>query len=134
MVGSRRPADVAYEGAAGTIQNDNMSASRFLAFLTDAFLACDSVMPAGACFYIAHADTEGLAFRTAVNAVGWKLAARLIWRKDSLVLGRGDYHWQHEPILYGWKEGAPHQVEDRCQTTVWDCPRRFVFDRGADDR
>src|SRR5712664_2963387 len=97
------PYNVAYEGAAGSILNDNMSKDRFRAFLIDAFRACDSVMPAGAAFYLAHADTEGLAFRAAVEAVGWKLASCLIWRKDSLVLGRGDYHWIHEPILYGWK-------------------------------
>ena len=56
--------------------------------------------------------------------MGWKLASCLIWRKDSLVLGRGDYHWIHEPILYGWKPGAPHRaVADRTQTTVWDVDR-----------
>jgi DNA modification methylase len=118
------PYNVAYEGAAGSIMNDDMSPERFLTFLTDAFRACDAVMPAGAGFYLAHADTEGLAFRSAVAAVGWKLASCLIWRKDSLVLGRGDYHWIHEPILYGWKPGASHHaVEDRTQTTVWDVDR-----------
>jgi hypothetical protein len=118
------PYNVAYEGAAGSILNDNMSRERFRAFLVDAFRACDSVMPPGAAFYLAHADTEGLAFRQAVETVGWKLASCLIWRKDSLVLGRGDYHWIHEPLLYGWKPGAAHHaVEDRTQTTVWDCDR-----------
>jgi DNA modification methylase len=118
------PYNVAYEGAAGSIMNDDMSPVLFLAFLTDAFRACDAVMPAGAAFYLAHADTEGLAFRSTVAAVGWKLASCLIWQKDSLVLGRGDYHWIHEPILYGWKPGAPHHaVEDRTQTTVWDVDR-----------
>ncbi len=118
------PYNVAYEGAAGSIMNDNMSRERFRAFLVDAFRACDSVMPPGAVFYLAHADTEGLAFRAAVETVGWKLSSCLIWRKDSLVLGRGDYHWIHEPILYGWKPGAPHHaVADRTQTTVWDVDR-----------
>jgi DNA modification methylase len=118
------PYNVAYEGAAGKIKNDSMSPERFRSFLVDAFRACDSVMPPGAAFYLAHADTEGLAFRQAVETVGWKLASCLIWRKDSLVLGRGDYHWIHEPILYGWKPGAAHHaVEDRKQTTVWDCDR-----------
>ena len=118
------PYNVAYEGAAGSILNDNMSRERFRAFQLDAFRSCDSVLPAGAAFYLAHADTEGLAFRSAVEAVGWKLASCLIWRKDSLVLGRGDYHWIHEPILYGWKPGAPHRaVADRTQTTVWDVDR-----------
>ena len=118
------PYNVAYEGAAGSILNDNMSRERFRAFLVDAFRACDSVMPPGAAFYLAHADTEGLAFRQAVETVGWKLASCIIWRKDSLVLGRGDYHWIHEPLLYGWKPGAAHHaVEDRTQTTVWDVDR-----------
>ncbi len=118
------PYNVAYEGAAGSIKNDDMSDEKFLAFLTDAFKACDSVMPPGAAFYIAHADTEGLAFRTAVKLAGWKLASCLVWRKDALVMGRGDYHWIHEPILYGWKLGAAHHaVVDRTQTTIWDCPR-----------
>lgn len=118
------PYNVAYEGKAGSIMNDSMSREKFRAFLVDAFRACDSVMPAGAAFYLAHADTEGLAFRQAVESVGWKLASCLIWRKDSLVLGRGDYHWIHEPLLYGWKPGAPHHaVEDRTQTTVWDVDR-----------
>lgn len=118
------PYNVAYEGAAGSIMNDSMSREAFRAFLVNAFRACDSVMPPGAAFYLAHADTEGLAFRQAVETVGWKLSSCLIWRKDSLVLGRGDYHWQHEPILYGWKPGASHHaVEDRTQTTVWDVDR-----------
>lgn len=118
------PYNVAYEGKAGSIINDSMSREKFRAFLVDAFRACDGVMPAGAAFYLAHADTEGLAFRQAVETVGWKLASCLIWRKDSLVLGRGDYHWIHEPLLYGWKPGAPHHaVEDRTQTTVWDVDR-----------
>ena len=118
------PYNVAYEGAAGTIMNDNMSRERFRAFLVDAFRACDSVMSPGTVFYLAHADTEGLAFRSAVETVGWKLSSCLIWRKDSLVLGRGDYHWIHEPILYGWKPGASHHaVADRTQTTVWEVDR-----------
>jgi len=118
------PYNVAYEGAAGSILNDKMPAGRFQAFLTDALRAFDAAMPAGAAFYIAHADTEGLAFRSSVAAVGWKLASCIVWLKDSLVLGRGDYHWIHEPILYGWKEGAAHhRVEDRSQTTVWECAR-----------
>ena len=118
------PYNVAYEGAAGSILNDNMSREQFRTFLVDAFRACDTVMPPGAAFYLAHADTEGLAFRQAVETVGWKLASCLIWRKDSLVLGRGDYHWIHEPLLYGWKPGAAHHaVEDRTQTTVWDVDR-----------
>src|SRR5207247_1053120 len=63
-------------------------------------------------------------FRLAARGVGWHLSQNLIWVKDAFTLGRGDYHWRHEPMLYGWKEGAPHQtVEDRTQDTVWECPR-----------
>ncbi len=118
------PYNVTYEGAAGSIMNDSMGREAFRSFLVNAFRACDGVMPPGCAFYLAHADTEGLAFRQAVETVGWKLSSCLIWRKDSLVLGRGDYHWQHEPILYGWKPGASHHaVADRTQTTVWDVDR-----------
>jgi len=118
------PYNVDYEGAAGAILNDQMTKERFRTFLVDALRACDSVMPAGAVFYVAHVDTDGLAFRAAIETVGWKLSSCLIWRKDSLVLGRRDYHWIHEPILYGWKPGASHHaVADRTQTTVWECDR-----------
>jgi site-specific DNA-methyltransferase (adenine-specific) len=118
------PYNVSYQGAAGSILNDHMSRERFRAFLVDAFRSCDAVMQPGTAFYLAHADTEGLAFRQAVETVGWKLSSCLIWCKDSLVLGRGDYHWQHEPILYGWKPGSSHHaVADRTQTTVWEIDR-----------
>ena len=118
------PYNVDYEGKAGKIENDQMSPQQFAEFLDRAMQAVDSVLPQGSAFYIAHADTEGLNFRAAVRAAGWKLASCIIWLKNSLVMGRGDYHWIHEPILYGWKPGAPHHaVKDRKQTTVWECNR-----------
>jgi DNA modification methylase len=82
------------------------------------------VMKPGAIFYVAHADSEGFNFRGAVRDVGWRQVQCLIWVKDRFVMGRRDYHWRHEPILYGWKEGAGHLVlEDRTQDTVWEIPR-----------
>lgn len=118
------PYNVAYEGGtkeALTIQNDNMENGEFLKFLTKSFLAADSAMKKGASFYIWHADSEGLNFRSAVNATTLLLKQCLIWKKNQMVLGRQDYQWIHEPCLYGWKEGAPHKwYSDRCQTTVLD--------------
>ncbi len=76
-------------------------------------------MKPGAAAYIFHADSEGLAFRRAFRDAGFKLAECLIWEKNSFVLGRQDYQWRHEPILYGWKEGAAHYfIDDRSQDTI----------------
>ena len=116
------PYNVAYEGATKeklTIQNDNMGNDDFRQFLRDAYVAADTVMKAGAVFYIWHADSEGYNFRGAATDAGWKVRQCLIWKKSSLVMGRQDYHWQHEPCLYGWKEGASHLWSaDRKQTTI----------------
>jgi len=113
------PYNVDYEGTAGKIQNDNMSDRAFLGFLTDAFRAADQVIKPGAAFYIWHADSEGLNFRRACEATGWRVRQCLIWNKNSLVLGRQDYQWKHEPCLYGWKNGAAHYFTDsRSETTV----------------
>lgn len=121
------PYNVAYEGKtkdALKIKNDSMADEQFRAFLRDAYLAADSVMKAGAAFYIWHADSEGYNFRGAARDAGWKVRQCLIWRKNSLVLGRQDYHWQHEPCLYGWKEGAGHLwASDRKQTTILEFDR-----------
>lgn len=104
------PYNVAYESKlAGSIKNDDMADAEFRQFLRDAFVALFSVMKPGAPIYVAHADTEGLNFRGAFVEAGFKLSGCLIWRKDSLVLGRSDYQWMHEPILYGWKPGAKHR-------------------------
>ncbi|MDD5597437.1 MAG: DNA modification methylase [Victivallaceae bacterium] len=124
------PYNVAYEGGTAehlTIQNDNMDDAAFFNFLTDAFKCAVEVMNLGASFYIFHADSEGYNFRGACKTAGLQLRECLIWVKDSLVLGRQDYHYQHEPILYGWKDGAAHNwYSDRKQTTVleFDRPKR----------
>ncbi|MGO4917662.1 site-specific DNA-methyltransferase [Pseudogemmobacter sp. W21_MBD1_M6] len=113
------PYNVNYEGTAGKIANDNMGSTEFRRFLIGAFGAAFAVMRAGAPMYIAHADTEGLNFRAAFRDAGFKLSGCLIWVKPSLVLGRSDYQWRHEPILYGWKPGAAHSwYGGRANTTV----------------
>lgn len=121
------PYNVAYTGKtkeALTIQNDSMDDSSFRSFLRDAFVSADTVMKSGAVFYIWHADSEGYNFRGACRDAGWTVRQCLIWRKNSMVMGRQDYHWQHEPCLYGWKDGAGHLwASDRKQTTVLDFDR-----------
>lgn len=124
------PYNVAYEGSTKeklTIKNDNMANDQFCQFLRDAFVTADLVMKAGAVFYIWHADSEGLNFRGACVDAGWTVRQCLIWKKSSLVMGRQDYHWKHEPCLYGWKDGAGHLwAADRKQTTIleFDKPSR----------
>ncbi|MBS8228418.1 site-specific DNA-methyltransferase [Vannielia litorea] len=113
------PYNVNYQTAAGSIANDNLAAEEFQAFLRAAFDALFAAMKDGAAIYVAHADTEGLAFRSAFAGAGFKLSGCLAWVKPSLVLGRSDYQWRHEPILYGWKPGAAHSwFGGRAQTTV----------------
>ena len=116
------PYNVAYEGGTKeklTIKNDSMGNDAFRQFLRDAYSAADAVMKKGAVFYIWHADSEGYNFRGAAADIGWAIRQCLIWKKSSLVMGRQDYHWQHEPCLYGWKDGAAHLwAADRKQTTI----------------
>jgi site-specific DNA-methyltransferase (adenine-specific) len=114
------PYNVAYKGGTGlTIQNDDMGDDQFRQFLRDAYVTADTVLKPGAVFYIWHADLEGYNFRGAAKDAGWKVRQCLIWKKSSLVMGRQDYHWKHEPCLYGWKEGAGHLwAADRKQTTI----------------
>lgn len=128
------PYNVAYESKlAGSIKNDDMGDAQFRQFLIDAHNCLASVMKPGAAIYVAHADTEGLNFRAAFNAAGLKLSGCLIWRKDSLVLGRSDYQWQHEPILYGWKPGSAHKwYGGRKNTTVVDLGSDSPFVRQED--
>lgn len=118
------PYNVAYEGGTDeklTIKNDSMGDEDFRQFLRDAFLAADSVMRTGAAFYVWYADVETYNFVGAVKDTGWKMSQILIWRKSSLVLGRKDYHFIHEPCIYGWKEGSAHYWgNDRSQTTVME--------------
>jgi site-specific DNA-methyltransferase (adenine-specific) len=124
------PYNVAYEGKtkeALKIQNDAMGDDAFRQFLRDACVAADAVMKPGAVFYIWHADSEGYNFRGACRDAGWQVRQCLIWKKSVLVMGRQDYHWKHEPCLYGWKDGAGHLwAADRKQTTVleFDKPAR----------
>lgn len=121
------PYNVNYEGSAGKIANDNMGATDFRRFLVSAFSAAFSVIRPGGPIYVAHADTEGLSFRGAFRDAGFKLSGCLVWVKPSLVLGRSDYQWRHEPILYGWKPGAAHSwYSGRANTTVMETPTEAV--------
>ena len=116
------PYNVDYEGSNGKkIQNDSMGESQFRQFLLQAYANAYEVCRTGAAAYIFHADTEGEAFRAMFREAGWELHGCLIWVKNSLVLGRADYQYQHEPCLYGWKPGAGHYfINDRTNTTVID--------------
>lgn len=122
------PYNVDYQGGTGlTIQNDNMDEDAFREFLKVSFFNANTVMKEGAVFYIWHADSEGYNFRGACYDIGWKVRQCLIWCKNTLVMGRQDYHWKHEPCLYGWKEGASHLwASDRRQTTVLEFDRPSV--------
>ena len=101
------------------MQNDKQKNGSFQEFLLAAFNNIHSASNPGAVAYVFHADSEGLAFRQAFEAAGFKTRQCLIWVKNALVLGRQDYHWKHEPVLYGWKDGDAHYfIEDRAQTTV----------------
>lgn len=101
------------------IINDKMSDSQFYDFLLSVFTNCYEAARPGAAVYVFHADSEGLRFRSAFDEAGFKLAQIIIWEKNNFVLGRQDYQWRHEPILYGWKEGAAHYfIDDRSQDTV----------------
>lgn len=114
------PYNVDYHSADGkNMQNDKMADTVFQQFLFDAFTQADRVMKKGASYYIWHADSEGYNFRTAALRTGWQLRQTIIWAKNTLVLGRQDYNWKHEPCLYGWKDGAAHYfTTDRTQVTV----------------
>lgn len=115
------PYNVNYEGAAGKIKNDNMSGEQFYKFLLDAFTLIEKSMANDASIYVFHADTEGLNFRRAFDDAGFYLSGTCIWKKQSLVLGRSPYQWQHEPILFGWKKSGKHMwFSDRKQSTVWE--------------
>lgn len=105
------PYNVAYTGKtkdALTIEGDDMDGDTFRTFLTDLFAAAAAHTKDGGPVYVFHAETEGVNFRVAFALAGWSLRQVLVWVKNTMVLGRQDHHWQHEPILYGWKPGAPH--------------------------
>lgn len=116
------PYNVDYTGGTGMkILNDSMDDSSFRRFLFDAYARMFENMMSGAPIYVFHADSEGYNFRGAFKEAGFKLAQCLIWVKSSLVLGRQDYQWRHEPILYGWKEGSAHfWYGNRDKDTVFD--------------
>ena len=115
------PYNVNYEGSAGKIKNDNMAAEKFYEFLLSAFKNMELVMAADASIYVFHADTEGINFRRAFADAGFYLSGCCIWKKQSLVLGRSPYQWQHEPVLYGWKKNGRHQwYTGRKETTIWE--------------
>ena len=120
MIFTDPPYNVNYEGGNGQkIMNDHMSNSAFYNFLLQAFRVQYDHLENGGGIYICHADSEGLNFREAMVGSGFLMKQCLIWVKNSLVLGRQDYQWQHEPILYGWKPGAGHKwYGDRKQTTT----------------
>ena len=121
------PYNVAYEGKtkdAMTIQNDSMSDDSFYQFLYDFYTALGSYTKAGGAWYVWHADSEGANFRLAMKKSGIMVKQCLIWVKSSMVMGRQDYQWKHEPCLYGWKEGAAHGwYSDRKQTTILEFDR-----------
>lgn len=116
------PYNVDYQGGtkdALKIMNDKMEDEMFCSFLTSAFVAMKSVMQPGAGYYIWHADSEGFNFRKALKTAGFKVRQCLVWVKNSIVLGRQDYQWKHEPCLYGWNEGGAHYFTDeRTHATV----------------
>lgn len=115
------PYNVNYEGSAGKIKNDNMASEKFYQFLLDAFSCMEKVLADDGSIYVFHADTEGLNFRRAFADAGFYLSGCCIWKKQSLVLGRSPYQWQHEPVLYGWKKKGKHQwYTGRKESTIWE--------------
>lgn len=130
MVFTDPPYNVDYEGGTGMkIQNDKQSDEDFYNFLLKAFTNMKNVLKKGGSVYCCHADSESINFRTAMQNAGIRIVECLIWVKNALVLGRMDYHYRHEPILYCRLEGAPHYfVDDRTQDTVWEYNKPRVND------
>lgn len=124
MILTDPPYNVNYEGGNDqrlTIQNDSMEKDLFFRFLKSVFDIAFSILKPGGSYYVFHADTEGENFRRSIREAGFKIAQCCIWVKDTFVMGRQDYQWQHEPCLYGWKPGAAHYWNaDRKQTTIWN--------------
>lgn len=118
------PYNVNVEETAGKIKNDDMSDADFYQFLFNMFVNVEQSMEEDASIYVFHADTEGLNFRKAFKDAGFYLSGCCVWKKNALVLGRSPYQWQHEPVLYGWKQKGKHQwFSDRKQTTIWEYDR-----------
>lgn len=120
MVFTDPPYNVDYEGGTGLkIKNDSMSDEKFYSFLYDSFVSMYASLKTGGAVYVCHADSEGLNFRRAFKESGLLLKQCIIWVKNTFVMGRQDHHWQHEPILYGWKPGGSHKwYGGRKQSTV----------------
>ena len=115
------PYNVNYEGSVGKIKNDNMDQGKFYDFLLSSFLNMEKYLADDGSIYVFHADTEGLNFRKAFQDAGFYLSGTCIWKKQSLVLGRSPYQWQHEPILYGWKKKGKHKwYTGRKESTIWE--------------
>nr|DAT37582.1 MAG TPA: adenine specific DNA methyltransferase [Caudoviricetes sp.] len=121
------PYNVDYTGKtedALKIENDKMENDAFHEFLVNAFTNAYNVIKGGGCFYCWYASKEVVNFHTSLEESGFTVKQELIWNKNSMVMGRQDYQWKHEPCLYGWKETDPHVwYGDRKQTTVIDWNR-----------
>ena len=130
MVVTDPPYNVAYEGGTKeklTIKNDSMSNDEFYKFLYDFYTALATAVKKGGAIYVWHASSEIINFAKAMVDAGWLLKQQLIWVKNTMVMGRQDYQWKHEPCLYGWLAGDSHKwYSDRKQTTVinFDKPQR----------
>jgi len=115
------PYNVAIENSAGLkIKNDDLGNEQFKKFLTSCFKNLEKHLKPGGSFYVWYASREHVNFETALNDAGFKVRQQLIWNKNTFIMGRQDYHWKHEPCLYGWKDGAAHYfIEDRTQSTIF---------------
>ena len=115
------PYNVDYKGSAGKIKNDSMAEDQFEQFLLAAYQQMEAAMADDASIYVLHSDSHGLAFRKAFEEAGFYLSGCCIWKKQSLVLGRSPYQWQHEPVLFGWKKKGKHQwYTGRKESTIWE--------------
>lgn len=115
------PYNVNYEGSVGKIKNDSMAEEQFEEFLFEAYSRMNESMADDASIYVFHSDSHGLAFRKAFEDAGFYLSGCCIWKKQSLVLGRSPYQWQHEPVLFGWKKKGKHQwYTGRKESTIWE--------------
>jgi len=122
------PYNVAIENSQGMkIQNDDMSNQEFKNFLTMCFKNLELSLKQGGAFYVWYASREHINFESSLNDAGFKVRQQLIWNKNTFILGRQDYHWKHEPCLYGWKDGAAHYfMDDRTQSTILDSKKSAV--------
>ena len=119
------PYNTKFKSSSGlSIKNDNMKADQFYGFLLSVFKNCAAHLESGSSAYIFHADTEGENFRKAFRESGFHLSGTCIWAKDSFVMGRSVYQWQHEPILFGWLKTGKHKwYAGRSEATVWNFPK-----------